>query len=279
MKRSAAQLWVQNEAWIDASGMIHGMLTRRGLPIEGKLPLGESIALAAPAIGELMMSAGNPAARMTVVSGDQVHADRIAIVRSIRDLQGMPKLSGAVGPLDAIYEFPETDGLVTNRRGVLLVIQTADCLPIMFVDRERGVLGACHCGWKGLMARLAQKTVHAMTELGARADSIGAWIGPCIRTANYEVSAEMVRDFAREFPSCAVSPDGRKLDLTAIAVDQLRAAGLAAEKIFDSRACTFADAEAFHSYRREGAKAGRLLTMIGFLGDSANLSAPGATNL
>jgi copper oxidase (laccase) domain-containing protein len=102
-----------------------------------------------------------------------------------------------------------------------------------------------------------------MEKLGARPGSIEAWIAPCVRTSNYEVSAEMVRDFAREFPRCPVSPDGRHLDLTAIAIDQLRAAGLSAKKISDSGACTFTDAESFHSYRRDGALAGRLLTMIG----------------
>lgn len=273
MNRTRSQLWIRNPGWQADPLLVHGTLTRRGLDVEGKLPLAESIVMAEPAIGDLIELAGDPGATMALFSGDQVHGDRIEVIDGNADENGAAapaRLSGPVGRLRAIHEFPETDALVTNQSGVLLLIQTADCVPILFWDRGGGVIGACHCGWKGLMARLGQKTVAAMAGLGARPSAIEAWIAPCIRTSNYEVSAEMVRDFAREFPAARVSPDGRHLDLAAIAFDQLAAAGVPRENVRDSGACTFDDAESLYSYRREGAKAGRLLTVIGMIEKNAS---------
>jgi len=82
---------------------------------------------------------------------------------------------------------PHADALVTARRGLVLGIVTADCAPILLADREAGVIGAAHAGWKGALGGVTDATVAAMEALGARRDRISAAVGPCIGQASYEV--------------------------------------------------------------------------------------------
>jgi YfiH family protein len=82
---------------------------------------------------------------------------------------------------------PRADALVTDRRGLLLAIVTADCTPVLLADREAGVIGAAHAGWKGALAGVTDDTVEAMLALGARREAIVAAIGPTIAQPSYEV--------------------------------------------------------------------------------------------
>jgi YfiH family protein len=77
--------------------------------------------------------------------------------------------------------------------GVVLGIVTADCAPVLLADREAGVVGAAHAGWKGAIAGVTDQTVAAMEALGAQRERIAAAIGPCIAQASYEVD-EAFRD-------------------------------------------------------------------------------------
>lgn len=90
---------------------------------------------------------------------------------------------------------PAADGLVTASSHLVLGIQTADCVPVLFLDRTHGVIGAAHAGWRGAVAGVVQNTVKAMLECGAQARSISAAIGPCINQASYEVGAELYDAF------------------------------------------------------------------------------------
>ena len=87
---------------------------------------------------------------------------------------------------------PRADALVTDRPGTLLGIVTADCAPILLADREAGVIGSAHAGWRGAVAGVAASTIAAMEQLGAQRHRISAAVGPCIARANYEVD----HDFA-----------------------------------------------------------------------------------
>ena len=156
--------------------------------------------------------------------------------------------------------------MISTLGAVVLIIKSADCLPILFWDRKTRIVGACHCGWRGLLAGLAGKTAEAMVSMGAKRAALEAWIGPGIRAASYEVGEALVARFETAFPSTGLSPDGRRLDLAAVATEQLRAAGIAPSRIADSGQCTFADPVRYHSYRRDGPLAGRLLTVIGVMG-------------
>jgi hypothetical protein len=141
-------------------------------------------------------------------------------------------------------------------------IQTADCLPVLFADRAGSVVAAAHAGWRGLAAGVLDATLGAM---GGDPGEILAWIGPGIGPGAYEVGAD-VRDAhcaadpgaAACFAAC--SRDRWLADLVALARRRLGRAGL--RTIYGGGHCTFTEATLFHSYRRDGARAGRMITVI-----------------
>jgi polyphenol oxidase len=75
---------------------------------------------------------------------------------------------------------PKADAMVTNTPGILLGISTADCVPVLFADREAGIVGAAHSGWKGAIGGVNEATLAAMEALGADRNRIACAIGPCI---------------------------------------------------------------------------------------------------
>ena len=161
--------------------------------------------------------------------------------------------SGATGtPLQA------ADALVTTQPGVALCIRVADCLPVLFVDSARGVIGAAHAGRVGLAAGVLPRTVDAMRELGA--GEIQAWFGPHICGACYEVPADMREDVARGLPEAyaETSWGTPSLNLGAAAEAQLRALGCVVRR---EDPCT-RTTPALHSHRRDGADAGRLGALV-----------------
>lgn len=165
---------------------------------------------------------------------------------------------------------PEADALVTDRRGVLLGIVTADCAPVLLADREAGVIGAAHAGWKGAAGGVIANTVAAMVKLGARREGIVAAIGPCIAQASYEVDDAFAARFtaadagnARFF--AAGRPGHRQFDLEAYVAARLAAAGIGGTERLDLD--TLATADRFYSYRRATLRGepayGRQLSLIG----------------
>ncbi len=255
-----SETWIFNPKWIGR--VTHGTLTRRGPNLVGKLPFGETITRAAPYLRELV----NPPSQFTIIGADQVHGFSVA---ANYDQAPLPKSCKRQTDLVGIetFEFAETDGLVTTFPNHLLLLQTADCLPILYFDPASRMVGACHCGWRGLFGGLAHQAARVMIRIGANPETLEAWIGPGIRAENYEVGAELVGKFQSAFPQTLVSPDGTHLDLARIATGQLLAAGLDPSRVTDSGECTFANPDLYYSYRREGANAGRLLTVIGFVSD------------
>jgi polyphenol oxidase len=164
---------------------------------------------------------------------------------------------------------PKGDALVTNVPGLALTILTADCQPVLFADREAGVIGAAHAGWKGALAGVLEVTVAAMERLGARADRTTAVIGPTISQRAYEVGPEFLDRFLAEDSGAARffagGPGDRMLfDLPGYGLHRLRAAGVGQAEW--TRACTYSDPDRFFSYRRtthlKEADYGRLISAI-----------------
>lgn len=279
MKTTAEPTWIHNAAWplgrpnARPSGgapsplrpPLHGTLTRHALDCGGALSLEECFTLAAPHLMAAIEGwLGAPASPrpMTVVGAHQVHGDHVEMIRATRDLARLrvPFQPPPEIPIK-VHEAPDTDAFVTTLPGVVLVIKTADCLPILFWDPATRMVGAAHCGWRGLMAGLAAKTVREMVAVGAKTRSIQAWLGPGIRARHYEVSSDLADKFRDAFPGAGLE-SGRHLDLFRVAAHQLETAGLEPAHIADSHQCTFAHPDLFHSYRRDGELAGRLLTLI-----------------
>lgn len=152
---------------------------------------------------------------------------------------------------------PHADAMVTDRPGIALGIVTADCAPVLFADREAGIIGAAHAGWRGAVAGILEATITAMRELGAR--NIAAAIGPCIAQASYEVGPDL-RDtvLARNPDDESFFAPGRagrwQFDLPAYCAARLTAAGLQGIAITGADTC--ADEERFFSHRRRTLSAG-----------------------
>ena len=147
------------------------------------------------------------------------------------------------------------DGAITDQPGIFLTIRTADCAALGLYDPVHRAIGVAHVGWRGLAALLTQRLVDAMarrwdTQPADLRVMIGPLIGPCC----YEVGPE----FVTRFPAWVRQHGARRtLDVRAGIRAQLAAAGVAAERVHDSGVCTACQVEHFHSYRREGATAGR----------------------
>ena len=94
-----------------------------------------------------------------------------------------------------LENLPKADGMVTTETGIALGVLAADCAPVLFADKDGGVIGACHSGWKGALGGVIDSTVSLMVDLGARHDRIAAAVGPCIGQKSYEVGAEFRSSF------------------------------------------------------------------------------------
>ena len=185
------------------------------------------------------------------------------------------------------------DASVTNRPGLLLAVQTADCVPILLVDPKKRAVAAIHAGWKGTLARIAEKAVGRLRlEFGSKPSDLLAALGPSIGPCCYEVGADFVTKFNAQFADASgffdeprtgdepnplqwlsMMPPGHQppprnvhLDLPKANGAQLLVAGLRPQNIFSSGVCTACRTDLFFSHRREGALTGRLLSVIGIRG-------------
>lgn len=185
------------------------------------------------------------------VTARQVHGAEIYEVReaSTEDLNGF-------------------DVLMTERPGIAIAVKTADCLPILLADPERRLVAAVHAGWRGTVQRVVQKAVRRMMEKGASLQNLHVALGPNMGGRCYEVGSDVQSAVEREFPGAPVLvPKSEKwlLDVGALNRWQLLEMGLPAERIERIDLCTHCRPDLFHSYRRDGEKAGRMLNLIELL--------------
>jgi YfiH family protein len=174
---------------------------------------------------------------------------------------------------DPPSEQPEGDGLLTRRPGRLLSIRTADCLPLLFLDRRCRAIAAVHAGWRGTTKQITRRTVEKMERLfGSAPEELEVAIGPGIGACCYEVGWEVAERFP---PSAVVDGERPCVDLVAANRLQLVEAGVAEGKIGGIPLCTRCRPGEFFSYRREGKAAGRMLAVIGIRpGESGSEPSP-----
>ncbi len=179
-----------------------------------------------------------------------------------------------VAQVDAAYKnrgrdrtLRETDGVVTVASGLGLVCFTADCVPILLADPIHRVIAAVHAGWRGTVAGIAQKAVAQMVSAGADADCILAAIGPSIGPCHFEVGPEVQAEFDRVFgadlPAVPSSRVGHTmLDLWAANRLMLQRAGLAQQRIFTAKICTYCNNRDYYSHRYTNGRRGSLIAAI-----------------
>ncbi|MDB5733605.1 MAG: hypothetical protein JWN16_242 [Alphaproteobacteria bacterium] len=149
---------------------------------------------------------------------------------------------------------PDGDGMVTATPGVALGILTADCAPILFVDRKARVIGAAHAGWKGAHGGVLEATLEAMEKLGATRAAISAAIGPCISQRDYEVGFDFRDRFLeqglrmRKFFVPSDKEGHYRFDLEGYAAHRLAVAGV--ESVVKAGVSTYPPENGFFSYRR-----------------------------
>ena len=153
----------------------------------------------------------------------------------------------------------ECDALATDRPGNALVVQTADCVPILLAGAR--AVGAAHAGWRGTAKNVAAAAVSAVRALGEDPSSLRAWIGPSIGACCYEVGGEVAAQFAGDFVRAGCG-GGFRLDLRAVNVAQLAGAGVPSAAIAVHPACTKCGGDGYASWRRDGAGAGRMIALV-----------------
>jgi hypothetical protein len=217
--------------------------------------------------------------KLRAVTLRQIHSDAVHRVDSSN--------AGAKGE-------PQGDALFTRDPGILLVVQTADCIPILLADTKRRAIAAIHAGWRGTLRRIAAKALGRMQmEFGTRPEDVVAALGPGIGRCCYEVGSDVARDFDAQFPNArewfdgpfdalasgendpnwlpwlTMKPPGHQplplrvhLDLIAANHAILTGAGIPARQISSSGYCTACRTDLLFSYRRERTT-GRMMAAIG----------------
>ncbi|WP_172329293.1 peptidoglycan editing factor PgeF [Mangrovicoccus sp. HB161399] len=176
------------------------------------------------------------------------HAEDIAAVSQVHSATAITVDAPTSKPL------AEADGIATATPGVVLMILTADCAPVLFADAESGVVAAAHAGWRGAIGGVLEATLDAMESLGAKRGSVRAVIGPTISQAAYEVGQEFLERFLDEDPAYqrffagGKAADKYQFDLPGFAAHRLREAGIGEAEW--SRHCTYSDPSRFFSFRR-----------------------------
>ncbi|HXY52501.1 MAG TPA: peptidoglycan editing factor PgeF [Terriglobales bacterium] len=185
------------------------------------------------------------------------------------------------------------DGLLTASPGLLLAVQTADCLPVILVDARRRAVGVFHAGWRGTVQRIVEKAVGEMLRrFGSRPWDLRAAIGPGIHSCCYEVGEEVRQEFESQFAYAStlfreirdVDPVRRKypllflsarppghsrptvkllFDLVEANRRQLLATGVPARSIEAIPLCTACHTDLLFSYRAQQGMTGRLMGVVG----------------
>jgi YfiH family protein len=159
------------------------------------------------------------------------------------------------------------DAVITDRKGVLIGVQVADCVPVLLLDSRRFIAGAVHAGWRGTASGILKKTVEKMGEqFSSSPDDIRVAIGPSIRGCCYEVGddvASAVEEVTGE-GSYHVLRGGRSfIDLSSANMMQAISSGIPGGNIWKAMECTRCSPDRFYSYRHARGATGRQGGFIG----------------
>lgn len=192
----------------------------------------------------------------TRASGDWLPRPETASLKQIH--------SNIVVIADQPGELGEGDALVTARPGLYVTIRTADCIPVLIADTRTHAVAAVHAGWRGTAGEIVSHTVRTLvSEFHSDPVDLVAIIGPGIGRCCYEVGADVAQHFDRWLPRSVVesrSDQKTMLDLVAVNRAQLNSAGVV--NVIEAAPCTHCHSGMLHSFRRDGARAGRMHSAI-----------------
>jgi polyphenol oxidase len=283
--------WIPVPGWDRFGWLWHGFSTRRGGLSTCYAPEG--------APGELNLGLTADDDRENVLGNRRLLADAVSgdaetpliLVRQVHSSVLVSVL--AVAGQDAGGRPCKGDGLMTDRPGILLGVQTADCTPVLVADRKRHAVAAFHAGWRGTVKRIVENGIGRMRlEFGSRPEDLVAAIGPGIGPCCYQVGEELLTEFESQFaygrelfhevydsdpvrkkypmlfltqraPGHSPIGPGLHLDVTEANRRQLLDAGLRPGSIRVVGGCTSCHRELFFSHRGSRGRAGRMLSVIG----------------
>jgi len=257
-------LWSGQLDSFPAERLIHGFSTRQG-------------GVSAPPWDALNMAlhvGDDPAAvrenRTRYLRALGLSLDNVCTLRQVHGteiVRALPSDAGR-GAFDNTDALADADALITDARGVTLLLCYADCVPVMLYDPKHHAAGLIHAGWKGTVERIAAKTLERMTSVfGTDPFDVLAGIGPSIGAACYEVHGDVAERFSMAFPGhedmLLREIDGRThLDLWAANCVQLAEAGVPAAQVDCAETCTACEHTTFYSYRAAGGRTGRMAAVM-----------------
>ncbi len=187
----------------------------------------------------------------------QIHSADVRVVESLEDAA------------DGDHKM---DALVSNVRGVLLGVKTADCVPVLIGDVKTGAFAAIHAGWRGTVQSIVSNAIEKMRALyGTNPQDLITAIGPAATCENYEIGQDVIDEFSEKFPASKhlftpTRENHALIDLHTANKEQLLSTGVLPENISVAPLCTMARTDLFFSYRVEKklhGKTGRLMSVIG----------------
>lgn len=193
----------------------------------------------------------------------QTHSDNVAVIRC-KEAKTQRCKENSYSPIHLFTHSPfkNTDALITNQKNIAIALNFADCVPIIFYDPVKKVIGVAHAGWRGTVAKIGPKTVMKMVdEFCSNPADIVALIGPAIGKCCFEVKDDVLKKISESVDNQtndAIS--GMFADLKLINKIQLLASGI--EKIDLCEYCTSCQSELFFSYRKENGKTARHSAVI-----------------
>ena len=158
------------------------------------------------------------------------------------------------------------DAWFTSKSGIVCYVRTADCLPLLICDIKKNMVGAVHCGWRGIASHIVQNALREIFTVGSRAKDVVAVVGPHICQRCYKVGDDLVTFFQdgnwplEELVSCL---DGYShFSLGRAVLYELMNSGIKESQIDTVSGCTYCDSEKFYSYRRNPRETGRQVNYI-----------------
>ena len=188
---------------------------------------------------------------INIVKPNQNHTKNIKIVNK-KIIKDLPDFN--------LKEYDDIDGLVTNKKDLILATTNADCILLLLFDPVKKVIANVHSGWKGTLQRISVETVNKMKEyFNCNPDDIICCICPSIRKCHFEVQKDVYNLFYEEFQNlkeideiiCKTSEEKWTIDTVKINEFILKEAGLKKENIIDCGICSVCNADLIHSYRVE----------------------------
>ena len=193
-----------------------------------------------------------------LIKANQAHTDNVLCIDEFERL-------------DTIDTRNLSDGLITNKKGIILATTNADCILLLFFDPVKNVIANTHSGWKGTLQEISRKTVEKMMKnYGCNPNDIIVCICPSIRKCHFEVGEDVKDLFYKQFKKLGntdefILKNNKKWYIDTVLINKiiLKQIGILESNIEDSKICSVCNKEKIHSFRAEGENYGLATALIG----------------